>query len=305
VNLFPADGIPVSTDLSATEYRLEADLGAAVPYEIYSVESVATLDLATGQEKIFPPFLGFLPRTGSSGSDTNPGFHVIRRPGPEGSVDCWLQFVSSDGITELPPPDVLSIGLTCTHGDTAGKLAVGDLCVRGEGIPESVTVRNIMRPTQPLAAPVLRGADLRSWQLLGHVTSNMLSLLNEQILVGTLELFASHAGLDMSSSFGRGGDVRSSQSWRRKMEAIVEVRTETKEQVDRGSAIRGTRVTIVVSDETAFEERGELLQFMDVMTQFFKQYASINSFVEMALEVRKPPYPPRVWPWKPGVRPLL
>ena len=304
VNLFAADGMPILTDLSAHEYRLEPDLGGSRNHDIYSVDAVACLDPRSGEEDVLPSFLGFLPSSQGQMRQQLPSYQVMRREGTSGRRETWVRFLSFEGTLERPEPDLLSVKLTCTNGEDAAMVPVGGLTQPGEGIPDSVIVSNLTRPTPPLPAPLFRERDLRYWHLLGHASANLLSLVHADVFRGTLELFASHSGLSVTSTYAGSIDARRAQSWRRRIDSIRDVTVHPASDVIHGTPMHGVRVHVVVDDEKAFEERGELLQFMNVLSQFLSYYTSMNSFVELVLQCRKPAYQ-EVWPWKPGNRPLL
>ncbi len=286
VNLFPADGIPISLDSNELEYRLEADdLGPQEHYAIYSVDKIFRNDFTSGESEAILPFQGFLPKR--NGNAKQVYYQVSRRPDISGSIDYWLRLTNHAGEMESFSSDTLSIQLTCTNGDLAATLRPKELSIPGEGVPESVAVHCLLTPTKAIAPPLFRQRARRYWHLLSHVSSNLLPLLNKTVLLNTIDLIASHAGLDVSDESIMNMDARRSTAWRRRLDSIEDVRCEPTEDIYKGTIIRGIKVTIVISDEDRFEYPGELLKFMNVLSNFFSFYVTLNSFADLVLVLKR------------------
>lgn len=296
VNLFQVEGLPVTVEQNCSAARVEPAMQRRNRYDIYSVEAVSTVDNETGETIQFSPLLGFLPMA-STPSGRNLSFHIDRRILANGETEHWLRFVDRDGYAGCPSVEGLSIALTCTDGELAGELLRGDLTIPGDLVDESIGVHNLLTPTTPAPAPLARSEKLRLWELLGTFNTNLLSVANASVLKDLIQLMAHFAGAIENSESGKSVENRRSLSWRGRLASIQEVSTDFVMDIVKGCPLRGTKMTIAIVSEKAFEERGELLQFMAVLSQFLAHYCPLNSFVDLELVCKQPMYQ-ETWSWR-------
>jgi type VI secretion system protein ImpG len=128
---------------------------------------------------------------------------------------------------------------------------------------ESATFTNITVPTPPLYPPLGSGSE---WRFISHMALNFLSVADAGALRKILELY--NIGNDPANT-RRIESIRSSVA--RPVEALID-----------GTPIRGTEVTLTI-DEDHFDNRGDLLLFIEVVNEFLSLHASINSYVRLVV----------------------
>src|SRR5690606_14727686 len=149
-----------------------------------------------------------------------------------------------------------------------------------------VEVENLTQPTLIRYPPTDRHEDF-FWKLLSHWSFNYRSAATREALVGVLDLY----------------DWTGSEGNRRRLDGIRDVRWAPKERIHRGAVLRGSEVTVEV-DETRFTDAGDAALLGLVLSRFFAAYATINSFVHLAL-VLMPSGETLRWEPSRGERPLL
>ncbi|MBI5865372.1 MAG: type VI secretion system baseplate subunit TssF [Planctomycetes bacterium] len=270
VNLFPhsADGIRV--DHTRTQYRVRPTT-AGKPlehFEVYSVEKVIGLVQGEAQRRTYPPLHSFehVGRTGEEGI-----FHQTRLYDAvvgEGT-DVYISFVTANEEIVRPPTETISIDLTCTNRNLAGRLKVGDVSVAATTSPEFARFRNITPISRSLRPPLGKGLH---WRLISHLSLNYLSLKSVDALRGILELYNYQALYDRQAA--RENLLR--------LDGIVSIDARPVERLHRGAPIRGMGIRLEMN-EANFAGEGDMFVFASVLNEFFALYASINAMTELSV----------------------
>lgn len=268
VNLFrhSADGIRV--DHTRTQYRVRPATTGQLPehFEIYSVDRVLGLVQGEAQRRVYPPLHAFQ-HVGGLGRESI--YYQVRLYDAvvgEGT-DTYISFVSSDERYVVPPTETISIDLTCSNRNLAGRLKVGDVSVPTSSSPEFARFRNITPLTRSLRPPLGRGLH---WRLISHLSLNYLSLQSVEALRGILELYNYQAIYDRQAA--RENILR--------LEGLVSLETRPVERLIRGSPVRGSLISLQMREDN-FAGEGDMYVFATVLNEFFALYATLNSFSEL------------------------
>ena len=273
VNLFRVDAEPIRVDHVSSEYRVIPDIHHPRSTEVYSVDSVVGTEEGTGIQHDYFPFFSF---RGDKGKGSR-YFATATRVGPS---DQFQTFVSLEGF-ELKdgtlPVETLSLEVTCTNGSLPReKLTQGTITQTAPDFPNIATFENLTQPTLDLHPKgfASTGSTQREenflWRVVSHLSLNFMSVATLESLRGVLELY-DWTGTDMN---------------RRRIAGLRNVSWVPKEIIHRSAVMRGAEVTIEVQDGH-FADEGDLCLFGLVMSEFFSLYATINSFVHVAI-VTKP-----------------
>ncbi len=275
VNLFRNDAEPIRLDHVFSEYRITPDVRHPKSIEVYSVDAVAGTEDVTGVRHEYLPFFSF--RHGV-GNGTGPRHYTsVVRPGPS---DNHIAYISVGGLStdrDTLPVETLSLELTCTNGTLPReKLQERMITQPAPDFPNVATFDNLTQPTldlHPFRSDALRQEqrlDNFLWKLISHLSLNFMSVASVEAVRGLLELY----------------DWTGTDSNRRRIAGIRDVRWNPKEVISRGAVLRGAEITLEIQDGH-FGDEGDLCLFGLVMSEFFSMYASINSFVHLNI-ITKP-----------------
>lgn len=261
VNLFAADAQPVRVDGSRAEYRLRPAMEAA--HAIQAVEQVTGYMQGRGQPIRYVPFESF--RHDLPGDESGATFYRVRvKPSVIGrGIDHYLAFVNRrDGIA-VPPVEVVSIGLTCSNGRLAERLAPGSVDQAGADMPSGLRFANIGSVTAEVPPPI---ADGLLWRLVANLARNFSSVSDVTALRGVLTSYDFRAVHDAQA--------------RRRLELLCEGLTSfdhsAMDWIVRGRAVR-MRTLELVAAESKLGGEAELFLFGAVLDAFLAAFASINS----------------------------
>ena len=263
VNLFKQDTEPVSNSGKATEYLVRAD-SRNTSSVTHSILSVVGVDRKTGERFSYEPFHTFKAinkkNTRSYTTQYHQGFSGKR----ELSITIGGNQLKDGTLRE----ENLSIEGWCTNGILPREeLREGSISKPGQDFPDFVMFTNITRPTLPIQPPA--GQDYL-WVFLSHLSSTYSSFSSADSLKTFLKLY------DWSHSEGS----------TRRIDAITNVTITPTESLLNGGLLRGIQFTVDVQD-SQFADTGDLHLFGAVLKEFFSQYVSINSFVDLVI-VAKP-----------------
>lgn len=283
VNLFKrrADRINVSGE--QMEHHVLVDRTRPMDYEVFQIEDV--IGYGTGSQQAFEPFysardLGTLQQ--------KQAFYQIRREprvvsqrqrvrGPRSSYIGSETFVALVDASEAPyRHDLRQLGLIvwCTNRDLPLSMPLGlgktDFILDQPG--PVAAVRCLAGPSQPLAS-FAEGSV--AWRLLNQLSLNYLSLVDndpEQGAAALRELLALYCHpADLAAQ-------RQVEGVRNIASTSITRRLSTPGPIAFG---RGLEITVTM-DDAAFEGVGAFL-LGAVLSRFFAQYVSINSFTETVI----------------------
>jgi type VI secretion system protein ImpG len=187
------------------------------------------------------------------------------RRGPSGRFDTWLVLGGQawENAQSLPK-ETLSVTVTGTNGMLPRKALreAGITRMRG-GFTNVGAVRNLTAPTLPVYPPT---GDRFQWRVLSHLAPNYLSLLNAEILRGSLALY----------------DWTEGELNRRRIDAITDVRHRPLQKLVKGGLMRGVEVTVTL-DSTRFAGDGDLDMFGGMLNRFLGLYAALNLYTKLVV----------------------
>ena len=286
VNLFQrrADRINVSGE--QLEHHVLVDRTRPMDYEVYQIEEVTGYGTGPNAEQSFRAFYT-AKDIGSLHQER--AFYQIRREqrtisqrqrrvGPRSSYIGSEVFISIVDANEAPyRSDLRQLGLTvwCTNRDLPLAMPIGvgktDF-ILDSGAPLTA-VRCLAGPSAPHAS-FAEGSV--AWRLLNHLSLNYLSLVDTDPQQGASAL------REMLSLYCHSGDLNA----QRQIEGVRSITssTVTRRMPSPGPITfgRGLQVTVTL-DDAAFEGVGAFL-LGAVLSQFFAQYVSINSFTETVIK---------------------
>ena len=285
INLFQrrADRINISGE--QLEYHVLVDRTRPMDYEVFQVESVTAYGAGPDSAQAFQPFyaakdIGTLHQGQAFFQIRREARQVSqrqRRDGPRSSYIGSEAFIAIVDAAEAPySTDLRQLGLTvsCTNRDLPLSMAVGvgktDF-ILDDGAPVTA-VRCLSGPSQP--HPSFAEGSM-AWRLLNQLSLNYLSLLDtdpQQGAVALRELLALYCHpTDLSAQ--------------RQVEGVrtIASRAITRRMPSPGPITVGRGIEITVTlDDAAFEGTGAFV-LGAVLSQFFAQYVSINSFTETVI----------------------
>ena len=306
VNLFQrrADRINISEE--QFEYHVLVDRTRPMDYEVFQIEAVTGYGSGPNSEQAFH---AFYTAKDIGGLHQDKAFYQIRREqrstsqrqrrdGPRSSYIGSEAYISIVDAAEAPyRSDLRQLGLSvwCTNRDLPLSMPIGvgktDF-ILDSGAPLTA-VRCLAGPSQPY--PSFAEGSV-AWRLLNQLSLNYLSLLDADPQQGAVAL------REMLSLYCHEGDVNA----QRQIEGVRSIAScaVTRRMPSPGPITFGRGIQITVTlDDAAFEGTGAFL-LGGVLSQFFAQYVSINSFTETVIKTLRRGDIMR-WPAKGGACAIL
>ncbi|KWH63614.1 type VI secretion system baseplate subunit TssF [Burkholderia anthina] len=264
VNLFPVEADPVKVTQFETEYRVRAREQHGPLVDIHSVDAVHGVE--RGRRFEYVPFAAFRHRGGMLRHEMPERyFHAQVRRSPSGRFDTWVVLGGHAWENEAAlPRETLSLSVTGTNGMLPRK-ALRDASVTRmrAGFTNIASVRNLIAPTSAVYPPT---GDRFQWRVLSHLAPNYLSLLDAEILRGSLALY----------------DWTDGELNRRRIEAITDVRHRPLQKLVKGGLMRGVEI-VVTMDSTRFAGEGDLALFGTMLNRFLGLYATVNLYTKLVI----------------------
>lgn len=265
INLFELEADPVSVNHFECEYRVRTQQhGKHV--DAYAVDAVRGFEAGSGRRFEYTPFAAFRHRGGMLRHEMPERyFHTRVRRGASGRFDTWLVLGGHAWDQQQSLPDeTLSLSVTGTNGmvPRKGLREAGISGMRG-GFTSIVAVRNLIAPTAPLYPPT---ADRFHWRVLSHLAPNYLSLLDAEILRGSLALY----------------DWTDGELNRRRIEAIKDVGHRPLQKLVKGGLLRGVEIEVTL-DSTRFAGAGDVALFGEMLNRFLSLYAGVNLYTRLVI----------------------
>lgn len=266
INLFELESEPIRVDHLEPEYRVVPMLSEHGQVETWSVDAVQSFNHGDNQRYEYTPFTSFRHRGGMLRHDAPERYYHTRvRRGASGLFETWLVLGGHvwRGQHDLPP-ETLSLRVTGTNGLLPRKaLRESQILEMTLGYPCVAGVRNVTAPTLPVYPPM---EDRFHWRVLSHLAPNYLSLMDAEVLRGTLALY----------------DWTDDEMNRRRLEGIQHVSHRLLSRIEQGCVLRGVEITVTL-DSQRFAGDGDIDLFGELLNRFFAAYADMNLFVQLVL----------------------
>jgi len=269
INLFDLEAEPIHVDHTATEYQVIPMLHYGPHVETFSVDHVQSFDHANGQRHAYLPFGSFRHRGGMLRHEAPERYYHSRiRQGANGIYRTWLvlgghAWQEQESLFE----ETLSLKVTGTNGMLPRK-ALRQAQMMELVQPQSaiLAVRNLLAPSLPCHPP---REDRFHWRVLSHMAPNYVSLLDAEVLRGTLALY----------------DWTQDELNRRRLQAIIDVSHQTIRKIEQGCVFHGVEVSITL-DQSGFTGAGDLYLFSALLDRFLAGYADLNLFTRLRVLVQ-------------------
>jgi type VI secretion system protein ImpG len=293
INLFEQTAEPIALTQARYEYRIVPDVGQPYGTEIYSVDSVTSVDPVTNTTTEYQPFYSF--RHGISRAGVKTFWYASRRPAlgeTDRATDVYLNLVDLGFNPHLPAASTLVVRATSTNRNLPIKLqqAGEDLYFELEMAAPLARIRCLRSPTTPLRPPLQRGA---CWRLISHLSLNHLSISDpvegKEALQEILKLY------DFSDPESGQQLADVTQQLIEGITAVSCRRVVGRTGVETSSGFcRGVEVTVEM-DEQKYIGTGVFL-FASMLERFLGLYASINSFTQLVATTKQSGRPFKRWP---------
>jgi type VI secretion system protein ImpG len=132
-----------------------------------------------------------------------------------------------------------------------------------DGFTNVGAVRNLNAPTLPVYPPT---GDRFHWRVLSHLAPNYLSLLDVEILRGSLALY----------------DWTDGEMNRRRIDAITDVQHRPLQKLVKGGLLRGVEIEVTLQSDK-FAGDGDLQLFGEMLNRFFALYATLNLYTKLVI----------------------
>jgi type VI secretion system protein ImpG len=294
VNLFSQTASPVDVKQLRTEYDVQPYDAYPQGMEIYSIDSVESINRQTGETIPYHPLYSL-----RHGSDPEQQTYWLahRRPSllrDDPGTNVSLSLVDLAFNPRKPPTDVLYVKTTCSNRELPARLHMGGGATWDFELEGQAPLRRIVPLVPPTASIRVPFAEAR-WRLISHLALNHLSITDEddgaEALREILRLYAPAENRVASQH----------------VEGIVRVASRrTVAPISDGTALgfcRGVEVEIEL-DEEKYVGTGMYL-FACVLDRFLGLYASINSVTRLVARIKQGNRLLERFPFRAGEQTLL
>lgn len=303
VNLFEQVSEPIGLNHARYEYRVTPDVHFPTGKEIYSIDSVYSIDPVTSQITDYEPFYAF--RHGGDRKSQQTFWYASRRQSTlenDRGTDIYLNLVDRGFNPRLPSDATLVARTTCTNRNLPAQLQLAGEDLHFELLQAAPlsAIRCVESPTTPLRPPLKRGSH---WALISHLNLNQLSISDPvEGRAALQEILSLYDFSDPDAGQQQLADVN-----QQIIEGIIGVGS--RRVVGRTSGgdgvgfARGVEVTIDF-DEQKYVGTGVFL-FASVLERFLGLYASINSFSQLVARTKQREGAMKTWPPRTANLPLI
>lgn len=262
VNLFNHDADPIRLDHLHHRYTVRGDIRHPEYYQVYSIDDVQGLELATGKKRTYQPLF-------SAQSETQPEntfyFATERESSSWGGTENYISFKDAEANPRFPEEEIISLSLTCTNGKLPASLLPGQITSGVSGIDNNLNPRNISHPTKFIVPNTEKNS---LWRWLSHASLNYVNLLSAENFRAMLRLH----------------DFSNSEANLHKIDGITNISLRPVRHFFKGAIVPGNGVEITVNSSN-FSELGEIQLLAKIFSKFLSSFASINSYVEVTVVV--------------------
>lgn len=302
INLFEQVAEPIRLTQARFEYKITPDVAHPLGMEVYSVQSVTSVDPETNKTTEYQPFYSF--RHHQDQDNLQTFWYAPRKPSTrenDRGTDVFLHLVDLGFNPRVPAEATLVVRATCSNRNLPAILqrAGEQLAFELDSAAPLAQIRCPRPPTLPLAPTLGRGAH---WRLISHLSLNHLSLSDPhearaalQEILRLYDFSSQETGSQLASVTRLLIDGIQSVSSRRVVER-------TSSGATSGFA-HGVEVTIEF-DEQKYIGTGVFL-FASVLERFLALYASINSFTQLVARTSQAERIIKKWPPRAGEQAML
>lgn len=305
VNLFEQDADPIRITHTQSEYPVVPDVRSHWAMEVYSVESVQSIDVETQVATDYQPFYAFKQ---STPEDAHPAYWTTSRtpsirendPGTEVS----LSLVDRNLDPATLAAEVLQVRTICSNRELPRDLrntGGEDWGYQLEGQSPVRRIASVVHPTAPRRLPL----DELRWRLISHLSLNHLSITDDEDGAAALREILTLYEYPAAESPADGD--RGAQVSRKQIQGLLSVTSRRKvARINDGvmqGFCRGVEVTITFNEED-YAGSG-LYLFAAVLERFIGMYASINSVTSLVAKsnLREGFY--KQWPFRAGEQTIV
>lgn len=305
VNLFEQDADPIRITHTQSEYPVVPDVRNHWAMEVYSVESVQSIDVETQESTDYQPFYSFKQAVAD---DDHPAYWTTSRtpsmrdndPGTEVS----LSLVDRNLDPATLAAEVLQIRTICSNRELPRDLrntGGEDWAYQLEGQSPVRRIAPVVHPTAPRRLPL----DELRWRLISHLSLNHLSISDDEDGAAALREILTLYEYPAAESQADGD--RGAQVSRKQIQGLLSVTSKRKvARINDGvmqGFCRGVEVTITFNEED-YAGSG-LYLFAAVLERFIGMYASINSVTSLVAKsnLREGFY--KQWPFRAGEQTIV
>ncbi|MFT4907708.1 MAG: type VI secretion system protein ImpG [Oleispira sp.] len=261
INLFETDAEPIPLTHKQSDLRLNPIRNSNNQLTIHSLLSVNGQNRRSTEKNTYIDF-----SLAAKEQSSHPVYELIQKyMGPQ-EVDSILRISFPSGY-ELPMREVLTAKLRCSNGMITQQLKLGDINVNTPDVPDLVSFSNVSAISEYIA-PITDGNIL--WKLLAHLTVNYLPIADLDNLKTLLNLY----------NPTEKSDAKDHAANKKRITSLKQMRNLPSQRLYRGYLIRGQSIELDV-DSTGFTSTGDLYLFGELIYSVIKQFADINSFVEL------------------------
>ncbi len=263
INLFEHESEPLKYDQHDSEVLIQPLRNNLQQYSVHSIDSVSGYNRLTATRR------EYFPMSLLASSDNETGvYEAVRKSDAETKeVGVYLSLSYPEEL-DIPQSETLSVTMKCSNGALANNLSAGEISKATSATSELLTFKNIAPPTTYV--PAQTGEEV--WNLLSHLTTNFLPIADLANLKSLLELY-----IPRNTTGKRDENANS-----KRLDSISDVEVEPVEYLFRGTMVRGQKIVLQI-DGAGFAGLGDLYVFGTVVHKLFKDFAAINSFVELVV----------------------
>jgi type VI secretion system protein ImpG len=297
INLFEKIAEPIQLTHLSNEYRVIPDIHRPMATEVYSIDSVTTIEPYLQQSRQFQPFYS-LRHTYDSEQDRT-FWYATRRASlrsEDPGTEVYLSLVDTGFNPNVPAVETMVVHTTCTNRDLPGRLPFGnrDCDFEVESAAPLSRVRALKNPTATLRPPLRHAAH---WRLISHLSLNHLSIVGgekDESPEALREILMLYNFMDSSATRKQIAGVEKVASRR--------VVRQTGSRIGSGF-VRGIETTIEF-DEEQYVGSGIFL-FASVLERFLGLYSSVNSFSQLVAKIKQHEGNLKRWPPRAGQQVIL
>lgn len=264
-NIFRLHSEPIQADFTQEEYRIYPHVKEKQYVDILGVTGVTAV-MRGGRTARCRPY-GLYNESGDG------MIYSVRYSMPEedGLPEHYLSMPRRPDSGEGFEGCVISMDLICCNRGLPNRLLQGDICMPTDSSPSKASFENITAPSAMLSPPA---DEELQWRFLAHMNANLLPVASAKALQQTLSLYAP-----------RGGEAPElAVACAKRCQSVRSFSSCVEERLFHGRMLRGWQLCLEL-DPAGFVSLGDLWLFADSLDQFLAEFAAVNTYTRLVLNV--------------------